>query len=345
MEENKRILVFNVNWIGDVLFSTAALRNIRYNYPQGYLACIIPQRCYPVLKDNPHLNEIITFDEKDKGLFAIVGFIRLIKEKHFDTAILLHGSFTRALICKIAGIPELIGYNTKKRGFLLTREIAPPDKDKLHRIDYYLNIIKQVGLKVRDRYLEFFVGREEERFVEDFLNKHRISQADFLIGINPGGNWLPKRWPKENWVKLVDLLRIRQGVKVVITGGKEDLLLAEEITLVAKIKPLVTCGIFNLKQSAALFKRLNLFISADSGPMHIANAVGTKKIIALFGPTDVSVTGPYPCDNVIVIKKDVGCKIPCYAVDCQDNRCMKEITAEEVMEKLELFVNVEEQLR
>lgn len=334
MEGNNRILVFNVNWLGDVLFSTAALRNIRYNYPKGYIACIIPKRCYPVLKDNPHLNEIITFDEKDKGVFSLIGFIRLIKRKHFDTAILLHGSFTRALICKIAGIPELVGYNTKKRGFLLTRKITPPHRDKLHRIDYYLNIIKQAGLKVRDRYLEFFVGREEEKFVEDFLNKHPISQADFLIGINPGGNWLPKRWPKENWIKLVDLLMVKQGVRVIITGGREDLLLGEEITAVLKIKPLVTCGIFNLEQSAALFKRLNLFISADSGPMHIANAVGTKKIIALFGPTDASVTGPYPCDNVMVIKKDVGCRIPCYVVDCQDNRCMKEITVEEVMEKI-----------
>ncbi|MFH0790276.1 MAG: lipopolysaccharide heptosyltransferase II [Candidatus Omnitrophota bacterium] len=332
----KRILVFNVNWIGDVLFSTAVIRNIRYNYPKGYISCIIPERCYPVLEGNPYLDEIIIFDEKNRhqGLSAKISFIRLIKRKRFDTAILLHGSFTRALICKIAGIPELIGYATKKRGFLLAQKIAPLDKDAVHRIDYYLNIIKQSGFEVKDRYLEFFVPKQDEDFAEDFLNKYLGGQNDFLIGINPGGNWLPKRWPKENWIKLTDLLMRKPGVRVVITGGKEDLPLAREITAALKSGPLVICGVFNLKQSAALFKRLNVFISADSGPMHIANAVGTKKIIALFGPTDPSITGPYPQDNVIIFRKDAGCKIPCYVVDCQDNRCMKEITAEEVIGKI-----------
>jgi ADP-heptose:LPS heptosyltransferase len=97
-----------------------------------------------------------------------------------------------------------------------------------------------------------------------------------------------------------------------------------------KEQPVIAAGTFNLKQVGALCKRLDVFISADTGPLHIANAVGTKTIIALFGPTDPKITGPYPLKNVIVLQKDIGCKIPCYVVDCKDRRCMMAVTPDEV---------------
>ena len=89
--KKQRILIFNVNWLGDVLFSTATIRNVRRNFPDAFIACVIPSRCYPVLKGNPHLDEVIIFDEKDRhrGIFAKLNFIRLIKSKKFDTVFLL----------------------------------------------------------------------------------------------------------------------------------------------------------------------------------------------------------------------------------------------------------------
>ncbi|MCU0651555.1 MAG: lipopolysaccharide heptosyltransferase II [Candidatus Omnitrophica bacterium] len=341
MEKNKRILIFNVNWIGDVLFSTAVLRNIRRNYPGSFIACIIPGRCYPVLKGNPHLDEVIIFDEHDrhKNVFSKFSFVQLLKRKRFDTAILLHGSLTRALICKLADIPEIIGYNTKKRGWLLSKKIPLPAKDALHRIDFYLNIIEKAGLRVEDRYLEFFISEDDEKFTIEFLDKQGIARNETIIGINTGGNWLPKRWPKEYWMKLIQLIQNELGLKVVISGGHQDLTLARKISEQLQDKPLITCGLLNLKQSAALLKRLDLFISGDSGPLHIANTVGTKKIIALFGPTHSSITGPFPAKNVTILQKDVGCKVPCYEVNCEDNRCMKAITPEEVLGQIKMSLN------
>jgi len=341
MEINKRILIFNVNWIGDVLFSTAALRNIRRNYPDSFIACIIPGRCYPVLKNNPHLDEVIIFDEHDrhKNVFSKFSFVQFLKHKNFDTAILLHGSLTRALLCKLADIPEIIGYNTKKRGWLLSKKIPVPGRDTLHRIDYYLNIIEKAGLRVEDRYLEFFISEEDERFAAEFLGKQGITGDEAIIGINTGGNWLPKRWPREYWTKLIQLIQDQLGIKVVISGGHQDMTLAKIISSSLINKPLITCGMLNLKQSAALLKRLELFISGDSGPLHIANTVGTKKIIALFGPTHTAVTGPFPLKNVTILQKDVGCKVPCYVVGCDDNRCMKAITPEEVFAKVKTLLN------
>jgi len=317
------------------LFSTATIRNIRRNFADSFIACVMPSRCYPVLKGNPHLDEIIIFDEKDrhKGTLDKLKFISYIKSKKFDVVFLLHRSLTRALICRLAGIPQRIGYVTKKRKFLLTQKIIAPDIHSLHRIDYYLNIIEKAGLRCEDRYTEFFTSSDDEKAVEDFFNKSGIKKEDLLVGMNIGGNWLPKRWAKEHWAALADKLIEELGAKVIITGGVSDLPLAKDIKGLTKKKPLVSCGVFNLKQSGALFKKLDLFITADTGPLHIANAVGAKKIIAIFGPTSAKVTGPYPLNNAVVLQKDVGCKIPCYVVNCKDNRCMKAITPEEVLKE------------
>jgi len=328
----KRILVFNVNWLGDVLFSSAVLRNIRQNFPDSYLACIIPSRCYPVLKDNPNLDEIVIFDEKDrhKSVLAKLGFISYLKNKRFDTVYLLHRSLSRAFICWMAGIPERIGYYSKKRGFLLTKKITPVAMDGLHRIDYYLNIIEKAGLRVEDRFTDFFIKDEDRDYSARFLVDKGVARDNFLVGINPGGNWLLKRWPKEYWAILADMLIEKLKARVIITGGLADIDLARQIQALMKEKPIIACGQFNLKQFAGLAKELNLFISADSGPLHIANAVGSKNIIAIFGPTSTRVTAPYPLKNVVILQKDTGCRIPCYKVNCNDSRCIRAITPEEV---------------
>lgn len=333
----KRILIFNVNWLGDVLFSTAALRNIRRNYPNSFIACIVPSRCYPILKDNPHLDEIIIFDEKDRHrtVLAKLKFAKSLREKRFDAVFLLHRSFSRALICRLAKIPHRLGYHTPKRGFILTDKVIAPVKDSLHRIDYYLNLIEKIGLKVEDRYLEFFIRQDDIKFVNNFLDKNGIKESDFLVAINPGGNWPPKRWPKDYWAILADKLIDEFGAKVIITGSHSDIKDAKSIEALMKVKPIIACGAFNLKQFGALCKRLDLFITADTGPLHIANASGAKRIIAIFGPTSFKITGPYPERNTVILSKDVGCKIPCYVVDCKDNRCMKAITPEDVIEKIE----------
>jgi lipopolysaccharide heptosyltransferase II len=331
--EAKRILIFNVNWLGDVLFSSATIRNIRRNYPDSYIACVIPSRCYPILKGNPYLDEVIIFDEQDrhKGMLEKLNFVSLLKKKEFDTVFLLHRSFSRALLCRLAGIKQRIGHYTKKRAFLLTKKIIPPKKDSLHRIDYYLDVIEKAGLRVEDRYLDFYFSPNDEEQVNNFFKKNLIEPQDLVVAINPGGNWMPKRWPLDYWALLADKLISQIGAKVIITGSISDLLLASQIKDAMRQAPLIACGVFNIKQLGALAAKVGLFISSDTGPLHIANAVGAKKIIAIFGPTAQSITGPYPSTNVVTLQKDIGCLIPCYKVHCPLNRCMRAITPEDVL--------------
>ena len=333
MTGRNRIVIFNVNWLGDVLFSTAVIRNIRFNYPGSYIACIIPPRCAAVLEGNPYLNEIILYDEKalQKGIAGKIAFINALRKKRFDCAFFLHRSLTRAFIVWAAGIGERIGYTTSKRAFFLTRRIAPLDIRGVHRIDYYLGVIRGAGLAVKDRHTDFFFSALDRREVEAFLSRNAIYARDVVIGLNPGGNWGPKRWQKENFALLADRLAIEFGARVIFTGSPEDKDLVANIRSLMKSSPVSACGILSLKQFSALCARLSVFISADSGPLHIANAVGAQRIIALFGPTDPQLTGPVPPDRVEIVQINIGCKIPCYTVDCADNRCMKAISVDDVL--------------
>jgi lipopolysaccharide heptosyltransferase II len=336
---SKRILVFDVNWIGDVLFSTVVIRNVRYNFPDGYIACVIPSRCAAVLEGNPYLNEVIFFDEKgaQRSPWGFWKFVSDLRRKRFDTAYLLHRSFTRALICCLAGIKERVGHHTGKRGLLLTQSFVPPAIDSLHRIDYYLDVIKKAGLEVKDRHLDFLVSERDVIAADEFLKKESIHPDDFLVGLNPGGNWMPKRWPLESWGELADRLAEECKARVLITGSEKDIPLARQIFSLTRNKPVIACGQLTLKQFAGLVRRMGVFITADSGPLHIANAAGARHIIALFGPTSAALTGPYPDRNVTVMRKEIGCTIPCYKVDCPDNRCMKAISVGEVLEEVKKY--------
>lgn len=333
----KRILIANVNWLGDVLMSTASIRAIKKAYPDSYLACMVPKRCVEVLSGNPNLDEIIVFDEKDthKWIFAQIKFILELKKKKFDIVFLFHRSLTRALIVKLAGIPERVGYYTKKRAWLLTKAIAQPDSS-IHRLDYYFNIVGSYGIKSDGRYYEFFISDNDREFIDKKLKESGVSKEDFVVVINPGGNWQPKRWPKENFAALSDRLINELGAKIIISGADKDISLANEISEMMLIKPIILAGATNLKQLGALMEAADLVISADSGPMHIAASMGTD-LIALFGPTKATLTGPLGKGKIATIQREAGCEIPCYVKNCPQNRCMEAISVEYVFKEAKKF--------
>jgi lipopolysaccharide heptosyltransferase II len=334
-----RILIIEVNWLGDVLFSTAAIRHLREKFPQSFIAALVVPRVKEVLENNPYINELIINDEggRHKGFFGALRLAGELKEKRFDLAVLFHRSFTRALITYLAGIRKRAGYRTSKRWFLLTSSTAMPKKDSAHRVDYYLGIVESLGCNRDDKFYEFFTSEKDEEYIEDFLRKEKVTSDDFVVCLNPGGNWEPKRWPKENFSRLADKLIAEHKIKVILAGGQEDTGIILEITRQMEYNPIIAAGITNLKQSACLFRKVNLVISADSGPLHIAAATGAN-VIGLFGPTSPSITGPIGRGKIRVVHKGSGCSIPCYDKDCNNNRCMQEITVEDVLSEVKSFL-------
>ena len=229
----------------------------------------------------------------------------------------------------MAGIKTRIGYDTKRRGFLLTNRLPVPPRD-IHRVEYFLGLARALGADILSKDYEFFITDRAKINADAILKNGGIGSDDRFIVLNPGGNWLPKRWPTERFAELADHLVQRHGVKILITGREKDNVLAEGIAGKMKHSSTSLCGKTSIGELASIFKKAKLIISGDSGPMHIAVSTGSN-VIAIFGPTLERITGPYGKGRYRVIRKDIGCEVPCYDLTCKQNRCMEAVTAKDVI--------------
>lgn len=330
----KRILVVNVNWLGDTLFVLPFIRALREHCPESYISVLTHPRCKEILEVSPHIDEIIVYDEKGRNRHLLSKFavIAQLKAKKFDTAFILRKSLTRGMLLFLSKIPERIGYDSKRAGFLLTRRVPVPKKD-LHRAKYFLGLAEAVGINPEKTRYEFFVSDMNRNKAVEILNKAGLGEGEDFIAINPGGNWDLKRWPVENFSELGDRIYRKFGVKVVLTGAEKDIDLCNKIAGLMRHKPLLLCGETDLKTLGAVFEKARWVVSNDSGPMHIAAGVKTP-LVVIFGPTSPEITGPYGEGSSKILHKDVGCEIPCYKLSCADNKCMKAISVDDVLKAM-----------
>lgn len=333
----ERILIVNVNWLGDTLFVTPFIRAIREGRPRSYIAVLTHPRCFSILEGNPHINEIIIYDERKKhkgllGKFSIISHLRSMK---FDTAFILRPSLSRSMILFLSKIRSRIGYKSKRSSFLLTKKINTTFKD-MHKVEYFLNIARAIGIEPKSKNYEIFISGADNENSNRILMEAGIKDEGF-IALNPGGNWDLKRWPFEHFARLGDEIYAKLNRKVAITGADSDIELAKKISDLMTHKPVILCGKSDLKTLAGILKKAQCVISNDSGPMHVAVAMKTS-VVALFGPTSPKITGPYGDGVKRILQKDVKCKIPCYELSCEDNKCMKAISVEEVFEAVKKLV-------
>lgn len=330
----KRILIVNVNWLGDTLFATPFIRAVREKHPKAYIAILTHPRCYNILEGNPNIDEIIIYDEKKqhRNLLRRFSIVSYLRSKNFDAAFILRKSLSRTLLLLFSKIPKRVGYRSKRAGFLLTERVDNPHKG-LHKVEYFLNLAKAAGIDTKNKNYEILISNKDMENGKNILKDAGIKDKGF-IALNAGGNWDLKRWPAEYFAKLGDGIFERFNIPVVLTGAEKDIVLAEKITGLMRHKPVALCGKTDLKTLGAIFKKAICVISNDSGPMHLAVAVRAD-VIAIFGPTSPELTGPYGDGKYVVLRKDTGCKVPCYDLKCKDNRCMKAVTVEDVLGALD----------
>ena len=331
-----RILVIEVNWLGDVLFSTPAIRAIRNKYPGAYIAALVVPRCKQALLGNNYLDEIIVLDEdgRHKGFWGQLRLLRELRSRNFSVVYLFKSSATRAFWAFLSGIPRRVGFGKGLKGLFLTERVELP-KERFHRADIFYYLVSRTRIQEGQRHYDFFVSPEDRSFVEELFRKHGIERDKRIVALHVGGNWELKRWPKENFAKLIDVISERFGAQAVVTGSFLDHPLAKDIAGLCLHKPFVACGMTTLKQLGALFQMSDLIVSADSGPLHIALALEAKTI-AIFGPTDPEITGPLGRGEFSVLKKKgLACVIPCYNLACKDNICMKALSVEDVVGEIE----------
>ena len=324
------------NWLGDVVFASAAIRAIKHNHPVSTIICFAPERCADILKVNPYVDRVITFDEKgpQKSLLSKIKFILEIRKLELDQIYIFHRSFTRALIAFLSGAKERIGYGTKGRSFLLTKAFTEP-KEKVHSVDYFLNLVRLAGNETpSEGAYEFYFEKQNLDQVRSLLLKRGITSGR-LVAIHPGANWEPKRWPLEYFSRLAHELAKQYNLRVAITGGRADLAIAEQIVSKARDARVISlCGEMNLCELGAFFSLCSLMISSDSGPLHIAGGVGTN-VLGIFGPTDPAMTGPRGRGKNVVVKHvPDGEKVPWFGKKFPKS-WMEEISVDQVFQTIQ----------
>jgi ADP-heptose:LPS heptosyltransferase len=204
----------------------------------------------------------------------------------------------------------------------------------IHRSDVYLRAVEAAGIPVPDRRCRLVAGAGVVKGWRDRFAAMGLGQGERLIAVNSGGNWNLKQWPVDRFAELVKEIHVRKIGKVVLVGAPKDLDRAKEIAKLSGVDPAVTAGDTGLSCLAGLLSCVDVLVTADTGPLHLAGALGTKAV-ALFGPTRPEITGPRGVGQAVVLEKDVGCnKAPCYYLECPDNRCMKAIEVEDVLQTL-----------
>lgn len=318
------------------MMALPSLKSLRSAYPKDeiWLAA------YPGIKELYDSFSLINgcFTVPEKGSFHNIKKIsRFIKQQRFDIGILLTNSFSSALIFYLAGIPERWGYAKDGRRFLLTKPSRPPRRElPLHQVEYYQELLYQMGIPQTKEGLS--IGNDWV-FKQDYAMpaELKLRSNNPLILLHPGASYGPaKRWPAAYYSQLADLLQEQTKAQVAITGSSEDQPLAEKIRQPLNRKPVSLCGKTSLPALINIIRKASLFITNDTGPMHIANALKIP-VVALFGPTDPRVTGPYQ-SPAVVLKKDVVCW-PCqYRVCPFDHRCLVSISPEEVYKACREFI-------
>jgi len=332
-----KIIVRVPNWIGDSILAVPATYSLSKNFPQAQIWMAAKEWVKDLFISHDFIKGVIPIPDLN-DLKTLRDSVQEIKKFHFDIGILLTNSFSSALLFYLAKIPERWGYTRDGRGVLLTKGVGlKKQEDCSHQVNYYLGLISGLGLKTSPPKISLPITQEEKREAKEVLLSLNVDLKRPLIILHPGASYGPaKRWHTEKYAELAILLQDRKKADVLITGSPDEAELAESIASFMTKKPLNLAGKTSLRLLAGLISHADLFITNDSGPMHMANAMKIPAI-AIFGPTDPSLTGPFQ-QPAAIIKKDVPCW-PCSYRECPfDHRCMINIDPEEVFQACQKFL-------
>ncbi len=329
-----KLLIRSTNWVGDAIISTPAVRAIRKNFPNAKISILAKPWVAPVFQESPYIDEIIFYDANGRHS-GNLGKIRLAKDLrryNFDAAILLQNAFEAALITFLAGIPRRIGFTTDGRGMLLNSGVRlDPELKKIHQVHYYLGILKGAGLSANGTDIDLFISEAERKQAAQMLEKSGINRGDKILGIGPGAEYgTAKRWFPERFANLCDMADKESGLKTLIFGGPGQEDIGMEISRLMNGEPVDLCGKTSLRQAIALVEQCSVFVTNDSGLMHVAAAL-KKPLVAVFGSTDHITTAPWG-ETGTMVRVGADCS-PCLLTDCPtDHRCMKSVSVEMVFE-------------
>lgn len=362
MSEVKRILVIKLSDIGDVLTATPALRALRQSFPAARIDALVPPNSAPVLRGSPLVDGILISHKfrygnplealSPKVLAEALYIAARLRSSGYDVAIVLHHLTTRWGAWKYAALALASGAKVRAgldngRGWFLTHRARDLGFGARHEVEYWLEVVALIGARTDDLSLEVTISPEDEAFANDQIPMTNAQCP--LVAIHPGsgGYSLARRWDAEGFARVAEALIERYGARIVLVGTPADGV-SKVASLMHPARLTKSCtnleGRTTLGQLAAVLKRCDLFIGADSGVMHLACAVGTP-VVAIFGPSNHRAWGPWTgswkleAGRAVVVRVDLPCS-PCSYVGfsvgrregCQARTCMRMVTPEMVLE-------------
>ncbi|MDE3045344.1 MAG: lipopolysaccharide heptosyltransferase II [Verrucomicrobiota bacterium] len=328
-----KFIVRMPNWIGDLVMATPVLIDLRNAFPNASITAMCRRPICDLLEKEEAIDELFCF-EKMSGFIRredrdIIGKLRT---GQYDVGILLTNSFSSAWWFWQGNVKRRIGFKGHFRSLLLTDRLDKPAKGMEHEVSTYKRLLRSLEIDRSNTAPRLVVTKEEVKIARELLHQQGYHEKKKLVGINPGASYgSAKCWLPERFQTLAQKL-VEEGAQVVFFGDSSLESLVKQICHGLPKQVINLAGMTNVRELLALIQECDVLVTNDSGPMHMAAALKTP-LVALFGSTDDEATGPYG-DEEAVINKRVSCS-PCFKRTCPiDFRCMKEISVEEVLQKV-----------
>lgn len=340
MFQHQNILIINLKYLGDLLVATPVYRMIREFFPDATITLLLQKGLEQAVDQNPNVDKFFSAElwglRKLKGLKRLreeLLFLRELRQKRFDTVIALHPTDRLVFWAYLSGASCRMGPKKQSFSFLLTHPVDVEEESKSY-LEYYLDIGRAfVGREPSSKQTEYFLQPATETWAEHFVLQHRLNNKKYLIGIHPGASIPRKRWPLAKYAELVDELLGHGDFQVLVFQGPQEEQLVEELDSMTKHHPVIAKTSSDLYQLAALMKKCNLVICNDSGPRHLAAAVGTKTL-TLFSYEKLLAWRVYSEEQGhFVVTGKLPCPV-CLNGSCTGNYCLTEIPIHEVVQKV-----------
>jgi len=320
--------------------TTPFIKSLKRCFPDTSITLVVKKWAYDVVKDNPYIDKIKVYNspwtipktegDAKQGIIGFIKFILELRKEKYNLAFDLKGDFRSILMIYLSGSKRKIGYAIRGGGFMLTDIVDY--KAEEHGIDKNLSLLKTVNIPNTFREPEIFLSEEDEGMGLGILDQMNVQRNKRTIGIHAGGASFYKRWPEEKFVELIALLKREREIQILIFGGHYERDIISKIRERVKENGVFIMPELTLCQMAAAFKRCQVVICNDSGPMHVGIAVKTP-VAAIFGPTFPDRFGPKDLKMNRVVRPHIDCS-PCWSPDnsigCKERTCLKNISVEEV---------------
>lgn len=330
-----RILIIHTAFIGDIVLSTSLIKKIKDTYPDSDITYVTTPSGEAILKNNPHLNNIIVYDKRGehKGISGVWQLGKRLRYENFNMVITPHRYLRSSILSWLSRSPIRKGYDIASGSCLFTEKIKY-DRTK-HEVEKLLSFVAPENKK---RYeIELYPG-EKEKMKGDNLWKENLLEDKKVVVLAPGSKWFTKQWPVEYFNKLAESLKKLSNVRLIVVGGKDEINLPIEKENIIDMR-----GKTSLLELADILSRADVVVTNDSSPIHIASAFKKPRIFALFGPT-IEKFGFFPWSlNSKVFQVDgLKCR-PCGihgGKSCPEKhfKCMRDILPEEVFNEIKKYL-------